>query len=63
MTVKWEELGANPECMMSTLELITMQYLGTIQGELSISLRVGASAALRMHPHCDVGPPPPPTLL
>ena len=25
MTVKWQELGVNPECMLSTLELITME--------------------------------------
>jgi hypothetical protein len=58
MTIQWAELGVNPECMLSIEEIISGNYIGTLQQELSVSLRVGASAALRMHPHCDVGPPP-----
>jgi hypothetical protein len=60
MQVTWQELGVNPECMMSTSELITGVYWGTIQGQLKISLRPGGSAAFRMHPHCHVPAPPPP---
>ena len=60
MGFTWKEVGVSPECMMSTTELITGAYWGTIQGQLSVSLRPQASAAFRMHPHCDVPAPPPP---
>ena len=57
MTVRWDEIGLDPECMVSTTELIEGRYLGTVLGEVSVSLRPGASAALRMHPHCKKLPP------
>ena len=62
MQLTWEEIGVPPECMLSTTELITGVYWGTIQGGLNVSLRPQASAAFRMHPHCDVPTPPPPLL-
>ena len=64
--------------MVSTEELITGVKYGPeyfmAEGGLNVSLRVGASAALRLHPHCKpcpnldgsgcppVPPPPPPPL-
>jgi hypothetical protein len=61
MTVTWPELGVPPECMLSTSELISGVYMGSLQQQVSVSIREGASAALRMHPHCHlpVSPPPP----
>lgn len=52
MSVSWGEIGLPSECMVSTTNLITNEYFGTIEGPVEVSLRVGASAALRMHPHC-----------
>ena len=52
MGVSWGEIGLPSECMVSTTNLITNEYFGTIEGRVEVSLRVGASAALRMHHHC-----------
>eukprot|EP01051_Picozoa_sp_SAG22_P011845 SAG22_NODE_1177_length_5246_cov_48.458908_4_plen_344_part_00 len=60
MTVTWEELGVNPECMLSVEELISGEYWGSLQQQVSVSIRKEASAALRMHPHCHISPPPAP---
>ena len=51
MTVTWAELELPLECMVSTTELITGRY-AMEEGQVSAELRVGASAAFRMHHHC-----------
>ena len=47
----WAELELPLECMVSTTELITGRY-AMEEWQVSAELRVGASAAFRMHHHC-----------
>ena len=56
MSLTWQEIGVPAECMVSTSELISGVYRGTLRAGLRVSLRPGASAAFRMHPHCSLPP-------